>query len=152
MADSNSYPIVAFYYKVSFQFSPQHSIDTTFQAINGLKSTIETETYAEGGQNWFKHQLPLRASYQDLILKRHLVNESSALTTWCQQAIEEFIYVPVNITISILNEKAEVLRSWIVTHAIPNAYELSELNAEESKLMMETITLKYQYFKEIKSN
>lgn len=152
MTYNNQYPIVGFYFKVSFQFNPQHNIDTSFQSISGFKANVETEAYTEGGQNWYKHQLPLRTNYQDLILKRHLLQAESALTKWCQQAIEDFIYVPVNLTISLLNEKAAVVRSWMVINAVPNAYELTEFNAEESKLVTETITLKYQYFKEIKDN
>ncbi|MEY8760235.1 phage tail protein [Chryseobacterium tongliaoense] len=147
MPDSN--PIPGFYFSVIFELLPQFSIDTKFQSVNGLKVTMETESYTEGGQNKFKHQLPLRSGYQDLVLKRGLTSDMSGLSMWCNQALEDFVFYPANLVVSLLNEKGNPLKVWYVSHAIPLSYEFSDFNAEENKMVIETITLKYNFFKEL---
>ncbi|KXH79150.1 phage tail protein [Chryseobacterium kwangjuense] len=142
-------PMVGFHFSVVFELMPQFSIDTKFQNVSGLKATIETESYTEGGQNRFKHNLPLRSGYQDLVLKRGLTSEMSGLSMWCSQAIENFIFHPANLVVSLLNENGIPVKVWYVSHAIPLSYEFSEFNAEENKIVVETITLKYNFFKEI---
>lgn len=147
MSDSN--PIPSFYFSVIFELLPQFSVDTKFQSVNGLKVTMETESYTEGGQNKFKHNLPLRSGYQDLVLKRGLTSDISGLSMWCNQALEDFVFYPANLIISLLNEKGNPLKVWYVSHAIPLSYEFSDFDAEQNKIVIETITLKYNFFKEL---
>lgn len=142
-------PIVGFHFSVVFELMPQFSIDTKFQSVNGLKVTMETEPYAEGGQNKFKHNFPLRSGYQDLVLKRGLTSDMSGLSMWCTQALEDFIFYPANLIVSLLNEKGNPIKVWYISHAIPLSYEFSDFNSEENKIVIETITLKYNFFKEI---
>ena len=142
-------PIVGFHFGVVFELFPQTLVDTRFQSVSGLKSTLETEPYTEGGQNRFKHSLPLRSGYQDLILKRGLTADVSGLSIWCNQGIENFVFSPANLVISLLNENALPIKVWYVSHAIPLIYEFSDFNAEENKIVIETITLKYNFFKEL---
>lgn len=147
MSDSN--PIPGFYFSVIFELLPQFSIDTKFQSVNGLKVTMETEPYTEGGQNKFKHSLPLRSGYQDLVLKRGLTSDMSGLSMWCNQALEDFVFYPANLVVSLLNEKGNPVKVWYVSHAIPLSYEFSDFDAEQNKIVIETITLKYNFFKEL---
>lgn len=142
-------PLAGFHFSVIFELVPQFSIDTKFQSVNGLKVTMETESYTEGGQNKFKHNFPLRSGYQDLVLKRGLTTDMSGLSMWCNQALENFIFYPANLIVSLLNEKGNPVKVWYVSHAIPLSYEFSDFNAEENKIIIETITLKYNFFKEI---
>lgn len=147
MADFN--PIVGFHFAVKFELSPMQAVDTKFQSVAGLKATVEMETYQEGGQNRFAHKLPLGLEYADLVLKRCLTTDTSGVATWCKTNMENFNFSPVNLTVSLLNEKGVPLRSWYVVHAIPLSIEYGDFNAEENKLVIETITLKYQFFKEV---
>jgi len=142
-------PIIGFHFSVSFELLPKFSVDTKFQSVAGLKATVEMETYREGGQNRFLHQLPLRTGYTDLVLKRGFTTETSALSNWCKNTIENFNFSPANLTVSLLNEKGNPIKSWYVFHAIPLSIEYGDFNAEENKLVIETITLKYNFFKEI---
>lgn len=140
---------VGFHFTVVFELLPQFKIDTKFKSVTGLKVTLDTESYTEGGQNRFKHSLPLRSGYQDLVLKRGMSSDLSALSMWCSQALEDYIFYPANLVISLLNENGNPIKAWYVSHAIPLSYECSEFNAEESQMVIETFTLKYNFFKEI---
>jgi phage tail-like protein len=45
-----------------------------------------------------------------------------------------------------MNEQREPLRAWKVAHAIPKKWLVSDLNANESSVVIETMELTYQYF------
>jgi phage tail-like protein len=51
-----------------------------------------------------------------------------------------------DLTISLLNEEHEPLITWNVVHAWPVKWAVGDLNAEESKIAIETIELVYNYF------
>lgn len=142
-------PIVGFHFSVVFELPLLSTVDMRFQSVSGLKATMEMEPYNEGGQNRFKHNFPLRTGYQDLVLKRGLTTDLSSLSMWCTQAIENFVFHPANLVVSLLNENGIPVKAWYVAHAIPLGYDCSDFNAEESKMVIETITLRYNFFKEI---
>ena len=65
---------------------------------------------------------------------------------WCKNAFENFVFEPVNIIISLLNENHIPIQSWYVVNAIPKKWSVSSFNAEQSSIVIESITLSYQYF------
>jgi phage tail-like protein len=142
-------PIVGFHFSVNFELVPMLSIDAKFQSVAGLKATVTMEAYKEGGQNRFKHQLPSGTEYSDLVLKRSLTSDLSALSNWCNSSIENFNFSPANLTVSLLNEKGTPVKTWYIVRAIPLSIEYGDFNAEENKLVIETITLKYHFYKEL---
>lgn len=142
---STYYPPVGFHFKVEFgAISPQ--IDHQFQSVSGLSVDIETEEFAEGGENRFKHKLPVRTKFANLVLKRGLVTDSK-LITWCKDAIENFDFSPTDLTIKLLNASHEPLATWSVVHAYPVKWSVSDFNAEQNSVAIETIELAYNYFK-----
>jgi len=48
---SNTYLPTAFYFKLSFTGSGDR--DTSFQEVSGINQGLDTESYAEGGENRF---------------------------------------------------------------------------------------------------
>jgi|SRR5690606_20748424 len=140
------YPFTGFHFLVTFGISPKLNTDARFQSVDGLKVEVTMETYREGGENRFIHQLPVRNNFSDLVLKRGLTPHSE-ITAWCGEAIQNFHYKPVNLLISLLNEQHEPAFSWQVINAIPSKLEIAGLDAEQNQIVIETLTLKYQYFK-----
>lgn len=124
----------------------KNTYDLMFQSVSGLSVDIETEEYAEGGENRFKHTLPTRTKYPNLVLKRGLAPSSTA-TTWIKEAVEEFKFKPANLTIILQNDLLVPLHVWTINHAIPVKWSVDAFNAEESKIVIETLELKYNYFK-----
>jgi len=139
---SNYYPPLGFHFKVEFA---NLSGEYQFQSVSGLNIELETELIAEGGENRFKHKLPVSTRYPNLVLKRGIRVDSS-LTKWCREALEDFDIKPTNITISLLNEDHEPLMTWNVVHAYPIKWSVSEFNAERSQLAIESIELAYNYY------
>lgn len=139
------YPLTGFHFLVSFDSISATPVDSRFQDVSGLEVEMEMEPFVEGGQNRFTWQLPKRARYSDIVLKRGKAG-GSAIVKWCRDAMENFIFLPVNITISLLNEKHEPVQSWYVVNAIPKKWSVSNFNAEENSIVIESITLNCQYF------
>jgi phage tail-like protein len=74
----------------------------------------------------------------------------SKVIKWLRDAFENFKFKPTNIIIKLLNEKHEPLLTWNIVHAYPVKWSVSDFNAEESKLVIETLELNYNYFKVLK--
>src|SRR5450432_470903 len=120
------YPLTGFHFSVAFEkFTKIHN-DVAFQEVTGLSVTVDVEsnTYAEGGENRFVHRLPGRTKYEDIILKRGKILDSE-ITDWCVDAVENFNYQPTNLQISLLNEDHKKVSTWYVVNAIPIKYEIS---------------------------
>lgn len=141
-----TYPFTGFHFLVVFEIVPQLPDDSRFQEVTGLSVEVGLDTYNEGGENRFVHRLPSRSSYSDLVLKRGMTL-ASGVTAWCLDAIENFNYQPANLLISLLNEQHLPVSSWYIINAIPIKYEISGFNAEQSEIVIESMTLRYEYYK-----
>ncbi|MGK6352104.1 phage tail protein [Parapedobacter sp. DT-150] len=140
-----AYPPVGFHFSVAFQLFPQTPNDFRFQEVSGLEMTMETEQVTEGGQNRFIWELPVRATYTDLVLKRGMFIGSGILM-WCKNAFENFTFDPVNVIIMLLNDQHIPIQAWYVVNAIPKKWAVSAFDAQQSTVVIESITLSYQYF------
>jgi phage tail-like protein len=140
------YPYVGFHFLVVFEIFPQVPNDFRFQEVTGLTVDVNLDTYNEGGENRFVHRLPGRTRYSDLVLKRGMTLVSG-VTAWCLDAIENFNYQPTNMLISLLNEDHIPVSSWYVANAIPIKYDITGLNAEQNQIVIESMTLRYEYYK-----
>lgn len=140
-----TYPPVSFHYLVSFNGIGDNAIDARFQSVSGLSAEVQTETYREGGENRFEHILPVRSSYSNLTLKRGLITDSE-LITWFTDTFETMQVEPVTLDILLLNENSEPLISWNVVHAWPKKWSMSDLDAEQNAIAIETLELHYRTF------
>ena len=140
------YPAPGFHFLVVFELFPQFPNDLRFQEVSGLSVDMEFEALNEGGENRFAHQLPTKTQYSDLVLKRGKFLGSGILH-WAREAIEEYKFKPTNVMISLLNEQHMPLYNWYVIKAIPKQLAISGINAMSSEIVVESLTLKYQYFK-----
>lgn len=141
---SNYYPPWGFYYKVEFGIS-NNKDDVRFQTVSGLSVEYDMEEYKEGGENRFVHKLPVRTKYADLVLKRGMLTDSEVIR-WFLNAFRDREFSPTDINVILMNEQNEPLRTWKIAHAIPKKWLVSDLNANESSVVIETMELIYRYF------
>ncbi len=139
------YPPVGFSFWVKFEFS-EDAVDIAFQDVAGIGMELLTEDVVEGGENRFTQKLPTRANYTPLVLKRGLA-VSSTLTDWCKDTIENFTIKPVHCIVALLNDQKEPLIAYQFMNAYPVKWSISNLNAESSTVVIESLELYYQYFK-----
>ncbi len=138
------YPPWGFYYKVEFSGNSNPN-EARFQSVSGLSVEYDTEEYKEGGENRFTHKLPVRTKYNDLVLKRGMLTDSDTID-WMLDAFRDRVFTPRTVTVILMNEQGEPLRTWNVTHAVPKKWSISDLNANENSIVVETLELTYQYF------
>jgi phage tail-like protein len=138
------YPPWGFYYRVEFGISKNKN-DVRFQAVSGLSVEYDMEEYKEGGENRFTHKLPVRTKYADLVLKRGMLTDSEVIA-WFLRALRDRDFEATDVIITLMNEKSEPLRTWNVAHVIPKKWIVSDLNANENSLVIETLELTYRYF------
>lgn len=136
------YPPAGFYFGVSLG---RDRIDNQFQSVSGLSVELEMEEYAEGGENRFKHKLPIRTKYPNLVLKRGLVLDSE-LVRWCKDAFENFQFELKEITISLYDKSQQPIYTWKMSGCSPVKWTVDDLNSMEGKLLIETIEISYQYY------
>ncbi|WP_347841218.1 phage tail protein [uncultured Draconibacterium sp.] len=136
------YPPLGFHFKVEFNAFPG---EYAFQSVAGLSVEMETEQIAEGGENRFKHKVPVRSKYPKLVLKRGLLVDSEIIR-WCRNALENFEFEPTDLIVKLLNEEHQPLMSWNVVHAYPVKWNISDFDAEKNQLVIETLELNYNYF------
>ena len=143
---ANYYPPVGFHFSISFDKSvTDEDGDARFQSVGGLNVELETEKVKEGGENRFEHTLPVRSKYPNLVLKRGMMNNSK-LIDWCLNSFNSLEISPADLNVSLLNESHEPLKTWKIKHAWPVKWEVGDFNAEENKLVVETIELTYQFY------
>lgn len=140
------YPPIGFHFMVEFSGISTKKNDHQFQSVSGLSVDLNTEEIAEGGENRFKHKIPGRTNYPNLVLKRGLLLDSGVIE-WCRKALEYYEFQPISLTVKLLNEKHEPLLSWNIVHAYPVKWNVGDFNAEENKLVIESLELSYNYFK-----
>ena len=147
------YPPAGFYFKVQL-LDDSASADMGFQEVSGIDVSIEPETYSEGGLNIYKHHLPTTPRYSDLQLKRGFVLESQPFFEWCKATIQNGFATPVQpkgLNLQLLaaaegSAEPRILKQWSFYNAWPTKWSLSEFNAQDGRVVIESITLSYSYF------
>lgn len=140
------YPPVGFHFKVTFELTSAPEADSSFQEVSGLEASMEMESIKEGGENRFVHRLPLLPTYGNLILKRGMLVDS-ALIKWFEDAILNYEFHPIPVSVTLLNQENKPQAAWIFHNAVPVKWSTSNLNAEESSLVVETIELSYTFMR-----
>jgi phage tail-like protein len=138
------YPPLGYSYRVEFSIS-SNRYDVSFQSVSGLSVEYDFESYKEGGENRFEHKLPVRTKYSDLVLRRGMLTDSDVIN-WFKAAFQNREFQPADVTISLLNEKLEILRTWVIVQAIPKKWQISDFSSTDSAIVVETIELTYRYF------
>ncbi|MDV3455390.1 phage tail protein [Sphingomonas sp. HF-S4] len=117
-------------------------LDIRFQSVGGLNAEIGTVTHREGGELLYSHRLPDAITYQNLVLKRG-VTVGSPLTIEFNAAMTLFKFAPSNVLVTALSEDKVPLAGWMFIRAYPVRWLTSELSADSSSVMIETMELAY---------
>lgn len=127
-----TYPPLNMHFVVEFAGSFK---DNSFQSVQGLQARICENEDKKGSHT----------QYENIVLKR-AYQPDSELVKWCMEAINNHKKQPLNLIIRLLNAKHEMLSGWQIEQAVPVAWGVEELHAQESKILIETIELKHRRF------
>lgn len=150
MALLQQQPPVGFYFVVNFfagGLAP-NPVDIRFQRVSGLKASMSPVTLEEGGQNTFVHRLPGRFTYDNLVLERGLTI-ASMVNLEFQQAMTTFRFNTGNVLVTLLNESDAPVSAWLFLKTFPVSWASSDLNADENRVVIDTLELAYTRFQRI---
>lgn len=139
------YPPVGFHFLVEVLGLKPNDSDVRFTEVSGLSVELQTEEVAEGGENRFVQKYPTRARFPELVLKRGLLRNSE-VWNWARECIEDFTIQPKSVDVKLLNENHEPLMTWHVVGAYPTKWSVTDLNASNNAVVIESLQLFYQYF------
>jgi phage tail-like protein len=109
-----------------------------FTRVKGLSREVKHESYREGGVNEYEHKLLTQVSYPVVVLERGLVLDD--LWTWALRAADGDVERKT-IRIRLQNEAGEKLWAWQVEYALPVKWSVSDLDAQASQVVMESLEL-----------
>jgi phage tail-like protein len=121
-------------------------IDVRFQKVSGFRVSMSPYEFEEGGQNTYSHSLPTRYSYGNLVLERGIAL-GSGLNVQFHETMTNYRFNPGNVLVKLLNEDDQPTVSWLFMNAYPVSWSSSDLNADENKVVIETLELAYSCFK-----
>lgn len=109
-----------------------------FSRVKGLSREVKHESYREGGVNEYEHKLFTQVTYPVLVLERGLALND--LWQWALDAADGNIRRRT-IRLRLQNEANEKQWAWQIENAIPVKWSLSDLDANSSQVVMETLEL-----------
>ena len=134
---------VEFHFRVDFQLKSEH-FKASFMEVRGLNMTLDTK--GKINDNGAHTRIPNGLSYGKITFKRALEPLSEPFTKWINEC---FSYLEnkdrklntYDMVIKLLNKDGKPLAGWLGRHAYPIEWNLDGMNAMESKLSMESVTM-----------
>lgn len=147
---ANQYPPPGYYPPTGFHFKVEIAglsadNEMRFSEVSGLTMEMTTEEVPEGGENRYVQKYPLRGKYPDLVLKRGLL-VGSEVHAWIKECVESYTITPKDIFVKLLNAEHQPLMTWNLTNAFPTKWGVSDFNASNNTVVIESIQFFYQYF------
>jgi phage tail-like protein len=119
-----------------------NAVDIRFQKVSGLSAEVKTRTHAEGGQNLYLHRQPERIEYGNLVLERGMV-VGTPLTVDFNATMSLFEFAPCNVLVTLFGEDKTPISAWLFLKAYPVKWSTADLDAEEEKVLIDTMELAY---------
>lgn len=114
---------------------------TSFKTVEGFSADVANSEYREGGFGRLTvRKLPGLVTYPELTLTKGLYS-NPLLYNYFQNYLEGGTFAPVNATITVFDNAGEATASWQVINAWPSHYESGGLDATNSDVLVETLTL-----------
>lgn len=137
-------PPVLFHFKVEFQWTDNSRTSASFAEVDGLGHDLVFSGSSKTDDRF--PGLPTEVKVEDVVLKRSLEPLDEKISHWVKDSFN-FLNTgwiePCRVIITLLDSESKIAACWICLHAIPVKWKLNPLNASESKIAIESITLKH---------
>ena len=122
-------------------------LDMRFQKVSGPSVQFEGEPIVR--KNDESTNLPGLPKMGTLRLERGLIPGVSLLRTEIELCMFDLKIHPKNILVMVLNQQGIPLTNWFYYKAVLRQYSLSDLDANQSGLLIETMEFSYDKFNSI---
>jgi phage tail-like protein len=129
--------------ELRFQVLIDDAVIGAFAECSGLTVEYDIMEYQEGGELSFVHKFRGGLKYPNLVLKRGVTYED-ALVKWFFDRSDRD--QRGNITLNLLGDDGEQVRSWAFASAFPVKWTGPSLNAKSTNVATETLEIAHQGF------
>ena len=113
-------------------------VSGAFLRVKGLSREVRHESYREGGVNEYEHKLLTQVTYPVVVLERGLALDD--LWKWALAAADGDV-TRRTIRVRLQDEATNRAWAWQIEHALPVKWSSSDLDANASQVVMETLEL-----------
>lgn len=133
-------PLQGYNYRVSIPGLPNA---VGFKKIGGLSKELSVISYDEGGYKT-THKIKGKLKTGELVCEKGVFPNKDVEDVF-KRSMDSKDY-RCTVTIDLLTPTGDVARTWSVTEAWCNKWELGEMDASSEEVLVETITLQYEDF------
>lgn len=139
---ANKYPLPSYHFIV--KIGDDESENVAFSEVSGLKVETQSISYREGSnKEYLEYKMPGHKKYEKIVLKRGTMADNNLFYEWINKNNLNTTERK-DITISLLNEEHEAVVTWNVKNAFPVSVDFGSLNANEDKVLIESISLEHE--------
>lgn len=117
---------------------------TGFTRVSGLSEALEFIEYREGNtEDNTRHLLPGIHSGGEVSLERGVTGDSS-MKSWFDETKKTGPPAGKSIVVKMFDHYGQAIRDVTLHECVPVGYEMSDLNAGSSEVLMETLKLRFE--------
>jgi len=138
-------PLQSFRFKVSIaDADTRTNIDMGFKSVSGLSREFEVVEYLE---SMYDHtqKMPGRETVGEVTFERGMYANSSLKDVY-EKALVGKMKKRWSVTISICDRFGKPVRTFQLAECWFSGYEVADLDAESSDVIIETLTMQFEYF------
>ncbi|WP_081587041.1 phage tail protein [Sandarakinorhabdus sp. AAP62] len=151
MSSTQYSPPPAFAFSVGISTSASSvfadSIDASFQELSGVDSKVDIQVETEAGLNAYVHKLPGVTRHANLVLKRGLVTQKSALADWAAQSVGSTYGSPIKtqtIIVVLFDSHGKAQLAWTFLNAYAVKWDVGPFDPGNSgKILTESLEICY---------
>ncbi|MEV6345881.1 phage tail protein [Actinoplanes sp. NPDC051851] len=114
-----------------------------FQEVTGLGATLDVLAYAEGGRNDTVHQLPVRHSWNRIVLKRGLIRDPG-LWAWYAAGLAGSLGARRDGAVVLLGADGVPAFAWAFRAGLAAKWTGPDLHAEQSAVAVESLEIAHE--------
>lgn len=123
--------------------SPQILMAGAFSDVTGLSGELDVITHAEGGQNAFVHQLPVRHTWGRITLKKGVVRDRT-LWDWFSEGLTGSLGARRDGAILLHTPDGELAVTWEFRAGLAAKWTGPDLSAREGGVAIESLEIVHE--------
>jgi phage tail-like protein len=139
-------PLTSYHFRVDFGLPGLFVKDVGFQSVTGISMELALEEIKVGGPD--KLFIPNGYNFEDLVLSRGMI-KGSYLVNWLEAQILLQKKFPIPVIVTALDEMHFPIYSWVFMNAYPTKIKTNGFDASKSEVLIEEITMKYWFYKQV---
>ena len=141
-------PLPGYNFRVDFGLPGLFVKDVAFRTVSGIGFKVKEGEIKSGGAIGGIIYSVDDVNFSPLVLERGMF-KGSFLINWMEAQCYTKRKIPIPIVVSMLDEEGFPVYSWFFVNAYPIAWETNGFDAEKSGLMVEKITFRYLFYKQV---